>query len=44
MGIKKKDIKQANDKLSIKGSFEDVIRVSVGKKPVPKKGAKKGKK
>lgn len=34
-----------DEKLAIKGSFENVIRVSVGKPPAPKKGAKaKGKK
>ncbi|WP_157576765.1 hypothetical protein [Asinibacterium sp. OR53] len=28
-------------KLAIKGSFEDVIRISVGKPPTPQKAAKK---
>lgn len=41
---KKTRSKKYDPKLAIKGSFEDVIGLSVGKQPVKKKVAKKAKK
>lgn len=38
---KKTRAKTYDAKLSISGTFEDVIGLSVGKKPIPKKVAKK---
>lgn len=41
MSKKKKRAEKYDPKLSIKGSFEDVIGVSVGKQPPPAKPEKK---